>query len=436
MATFALDQLEKIAGTILKYERDRAAKSTTYEDWIGVYAADVLATGKPNGMLSWSLNVKLGTVPTELPTGRAGSHPLDFATAFADTPEVRDQFLAKLRADIDNQLEDHRHRIGNAARIIPGPPDPELRLPRGRSHLFHPYHAAWYTTKALVKLASDQLNYRTGIGHFLWQIGAALERDGQDTTVLREVATKAVLAEVAKRAQPTTDYYGIAEAVSLADQAAVEAILTEAAGVYRILCVTLHTSQPKTMILGLKALASHKRLDLLKHMGRAPTIDELLGSNVKGAANVWRTMPWEFLRPIVIEHGSALRAALLKRVNEIKPEELRECLVDHEERFKRVKPLEESAPDLPVEERGSHHTQEWSTFAKGVRRYFPAKRLRETMLEVYPEDVARLIALRHLTNREDLAGYVDHIFDETMRTLLCAYKSPLAYNGKRFVELL
>ena len=142
-----------------------------------------------------------------------------------------------------------------------------------------------------------------------------------------------MMREIRRGSKGRIDFLGLSEAIPLGNQEDLEAALNLANGVLQVLCITLPRSQPRTMIKGLRAMAGSKQDELLSRLGRAPTLDELLQANVKGAARLWYRMPWSILGPLVQEHGTALRAALLKRT-ELSMEELRGCLIDHPLRFK------------------------------------------------------------------------------------------------------
>jgi hypothetical protein len=425
MSKYDVAQLEPISRTIFEYEKERFYGTPSQ----ATYAAETLVTGEPSAQLSWSLNVKLGTLPVDLKRKDSDGHHLDYVCAFAAHPEIRDQFLERLRKDIAEEDDSgFSGTLFHPARATPGPTTLELRLDRGRTRLFHPYHAAWYTPRALVKLATEQLTYRYSAGTFLAQVGAALERSGQSSEVLSEVATKAVVRELDNRAKASTDFGALAGAAVLADQAVLEDKLMHLGGVYQNLCLALRRSKPETMVAGLRAAASYKRLEILSYMGRAPTLEELLRSNVKGTGNVWRLMPWEIFGPLVQEHGAKLRAALMKRT-ELSFDELRQCLVDHDKRL----PRKVAAPRTDVSAKET--LSEWSRFADGLQRYFPATRVRAVLNDLFPVDVAKLIAFRHITDRSDLGTYVDHILPDAARHALAAFETPMAWGGRSAYEV-
>lgn len=422
---YDLDQVEQISQTVFAYERGDP-KFVQRPPRI-LAAIDALLTGAPDTMLSWSLNVKLGANPTVMRRRSiADEHCIDFAAAFADHPELQATFLNYLKKEIE---EDDTLGTKRSLIYVPGPRNPGLRLDRGCTRLFHPQHAPWYTPKALTKLAADQLQHQTGIGGFLQRTADALARHGEPSDMLRDIATTAVTNAIKKKATATTDFVAIADAIALADQSRVEEALLKCNGVYQILLITLHHSTSKGMAAGLKALASTKRLELLRCLGRAPTAQELLDSNVKGAANVWRFMPWELLAPVVREHGVALRGGLLK--HEINVDVIRQSLVDHPGRYPKGVAGRAAREGLPY-----GHAQ-WAAFERNVQRYFPAVRVRETVVEHFPPGVARLVLFRHLTGRDDLAKYVDPLLPNPVRHALASYVPPmtLSQDSKDWIEI-
>jgi hypothetical protein len=422
--SYDFDQVEQISQTVFAYERGDPQHMNPPRI---LMAVDTLLTGTPHRVLAWTLNAKLGANPTLLNRRSAvDGHCIDFAAAYADYPELQANFLDYLK----RKIEEDDSVVGMYSNpYVPGPRSPDLRFDKGCTKLFHPQHASWYTPKALVKLASDQLQYQTGIGRYLRDTAFALAQHGESAEMLRDIATTAVTNALKKKATATTDFVGIADAIALADQGRVEETLLKCNGVYRILLVTLHRSTSKGMVAGLKALSSSKRLELLRCMGRTPTAQELLDSNVKGAANVWRFMPWELLAPVVREHGVALRGGLLK--HELPVELLRQCLIDHSDRYFKGA-LGRATAEAP---RGY---EEWTAFAKGLQRYFAAIRVRETVLEHFPTEVARLIMFRHVTGRDDLAKFVDHLLPEPVRHALASYVPPLVLGkgGKDWIEVI
>jgi hypothetical protein len=419
MTTYSVTQVEQIAKTVFEYERKRPTYSSAEQHLAPV---DTLTTGIPSRQLAWSKNIELGACPAELTADYHREHPLAFVTIFKDHLDLRDRFLARVRTDIENDVDDtgYVRWISLEADHIDGPPDPDMRFTKARPRIFHPYHAAWYTTEALLKLTNHEMTYSgSQTGHFLGTAAEALRRHKQDPSILRGVATKCVVRELDKRATASTSYTSLAEAIALADQDTVQyELLRRKDSVYQILCVTVPQAKHVTMVMGLKAVAWSKRLELLQLLGRAPTVEELLESNVKGATAVWRVIPWEVFGPLVEEHGNRLRAALFKRMGN---EDLDGVLHDHEGRYKLKRsftPWQEAA--FGKETRSGR----WLQFEQRAASYFPALRLREILRELYPEEVVRLIALRHLMDRQDLAQYLEPILTDAARHALASYALP------------
>jgi hypothetical protein len=434
---FDIKQAEQVAQTVLFYERGQGF-ATSYNEGaaqLALASTEVLTTGVPSDDLSWSLNLKLGCMPDHSQwCNYSEHHPLNYAAAFLDHADLSERFVARVRRDLQ-QSSDSAYTSSNSRSNIkglPGPRDLSQRLDIISPVLFHPSHAAWYQPKALVRMAGDTLTTRSGIGAWLRELGTALELGGQSPTILKEIATRTVLKELKKKATLNTDFVALAKAISIADQEPIEKDLLATPGIYQVLCVTLPNPSPETMKKGLRALAGSRRMDMLKYFGRAPTIDELLGANVKGAATVWRLMPWSLLEPVVQEHGTKLRAALLKR-NEIttKVEELKQVLVDHEKRAKLDTDVEEEPDEADT---GLHRNRPipFYKFQHGVvDRFFAANRLRTILNESYSSVMARFILFRHLSFRTDLGQYTDHLLTDAARHALASYEPPLRPGNRR-----
>lgn len=423
---FSIEQLEHVSRTIFQYEL-RPIPVT--KEIAAAHAANVFSTGNATPILSWTMNTQLGALPLCLDHGPpAGDHLLDYAAAFRDHSYERDLFLSRLKEELSNSTEALRNASGRrlhyTARELPPPPDPSLRLTTGIIQLFHPSHAAWYTPRALAKIAHAHLTYQSGIGTFLSEIGRTLERSSADTAVLARVATQAAMGEFEKRPSGTTDYVALAQLIPLCEQEEVDKLFCGLDSVYRVLAITLRDPSKLAMITGLRTLANTRHLNLLAFMGRAPTLEELLESNIRGAARIWRLMPWALFGPVVKAHGEALRGALIKRT-EMPYDELRTCLVNHDDRIalyqdKLAKPAASSS-------------QDFETFAANVRQYHPSSAAREILCATYPLDVVKLIALRHHTAREDLAAYVDPILTLPAKEALsrCKVAYPAARGAKK-----
>ena len=435
---FTIEQAEKIAETIFHYEHDRftpppyAASAAC----LALTASRVLITGEAHDDLAWSLNIKLGAHPADLEkSDYTNQHPLYFVAAFEDCPEVRDPFLKRLKNNIDGVKAEPSYygsAIAISAQPLPGPKDLSLRLSKVHSHYFHPLHAAWYTPKVLSRLAASTLTYQTGMAPWLSQVARALSGGGQGTATLQEIATKVILRELATKPSLNTDYEAIAQIINVGDGEQIEAALSSLSNIYTVLCVTLPNPSPETMARGLKALAGSKHHNMLRYMRRSPTIEELSRGNVKGAAAVWRLMPWKHLEPVVREHGTQLRAQLLKRA-EVSYEELKQCLVDHDKRLTDLSSLNPLAEEEANERvHGPHrNVGAWSQFQHGVQRYFSAIRLREVLAESYSPLMARMIAFRHLAQRDDLARYTDPLLTEAARAALASYDLPIRPSSRR-----
>lgn len=434
MPSYSVEQVTAIANTVFAYETKESLYGTGYGGGPGLHveAANVLATAVPEKRLSWALNIKLGADPTTLDQwNREAEHLIEFAAAFAEHADIRDQFLRRFERDLANEVTDtrYRHTARRLKRRVPGPSAPELRFDKANIRLFHPIYAPWYTPKALVKLAQERFTYEAhGLGQFLGEISNALKRSNGDTSILRDVATRLAKRELAKKAKPSTDYHGLAEAIQLADQNEIEKVLLGLSGVQQALLITLRDPAPDSMARGLRSLASSKHLGMLRFMGRDPTCAELLAANVRGAAQLWQHMPWARLRSVVEAHGKELRAALIRR-SEMDLDELRICLSDHPQRYSLAGVAESTNTDLENENEAS-----WGTFKQSLQRYFDAQAVREVLNERFPPEAVRLIALRHLTGREDLAQYVDHLLPDEALYALAAYESPIEGTRGRYAE--
>lgn len=421
---FTIEQAEEVAKTIFRYE----AFLSNFNGDLALHASGVLVSGTALEMLPWSLNLKLGADPLPLKAADyEEQHPLLFAAAFQDHPEFARGFVERLRKNIEDR---HYNNVPFtiSARNIPGPKDLSMRLDQVSGSYFHPLHAAWYTPKALKRLATEQLVYQRGVAAWLGQVSQALERAGQDQAVLREVATKAVLAELEKKPSLNTDYDALAQTLPLCDMELIEEELARQKNVYAILCIALPDPKPATMKKGLKALAASSRHDLIGFLRRPPTVEELTGANVKGAGHLWYKMPWDKLEPAVREHGSKLRAALLKRTELAQAREiLNLCLSDHPARCpdrSKESPLDTEVSDAAGKGRRDV-LGEWPVFERGMQRYFTATRVREVLSARYSPIMARLVALRHLSQRDDLARYTDPLLTEEVRAALASYDTPL-----------
>lgn len=428
--TYTLEQLEAIATTILNYEGGQTVGAyRAAHNELPITASEILMTGIPHRDLTWSLNLKLGANPAALQGGHSFTwqHPLHFMAAFEDYPELRDSFKERLHKNLTDECSDHMNLISAAVRKVPGPKDWSLRLDDACGQLFHPSHAAWYTPKALNKLAHEQMVYRyhKDISVWLGEVRKTLEDAKQDTSIFTSIATEVVIRALREKASLNTDYTSLARVIPLGDQERLEEELSPLNNVYAILCVALTNPSPKTMTRGLRAIASSGKYGLLRNLGRSPTLEELIGSNVKGAGHIWWRMPWSVLRPVVVEHGPTLRGALIKRT-ELPHEMLKEVLVDHEKRVRLLHetPVENDDEELEVWPDKADGIS-WHDWKRGLMRFFDAERLREVLSSEYSESVARLIVLRHLSAREDLARYVDPVLTETARAALATYDTPI-----------
>lgn len=435
--SYTFEQLERISRTIFQYEAERLVIGND-----PVCSANVLVTGNPSEQISWLHNTRLGALPTCLPLTEKvlekGDHPLDFAAAFLDHLEVCQVFLDAYKRELGIAADSASFgfRSGThyfTTRTIPPPKDTSMRVDVTRLPLFHPLHAAWYTPRVITQLTTEYLTYRYGVGHFLGQVGYTLDHAGQSTALLEHIATKVLLIELGKRANATTDLAGLAEMVRLADSERVEEKLLDTKGVYQTLGIALQRSSPEMMIASLKALAKYKHPELLRCFGRAPTVEELRKANVTGMVTLWYYMPWSILGPLVKENGGALRAALLKR-SEASYDELSACLLDHPKRVT-LNSESERLVDLRVLQYSSTSAKPFDIFKERALQYFDAVRVRTILAETYPLEVRRLIAFRHLTNREDIAEYVDPLLTDAVRHALAAYPSPLSERAQKRAQL-
>ncbi len=429
MTPYDVEQVVAIAKTVFEYEsRDIQKRGIVLRNYTHVYAAQVLATGEPCNELTWTLNVKLGAEPYILKNFHQSSErPLiEFAAAFAEDPPVQARFLHRLKKEAvsyGNSSYASSYGYGGMAKpyVVPPPTSPDLRLDEISTRWFHPLHSAWYTHRALVKVGNEAMTYQShGAGKFLGQIAATLTRSKEDSEVLREIATTLSKRELAKKAKPSTDYHSLAEAIRLADQEVIEKVLRDKPGVQQALLLALRNPSEDSMVRGLRSIAGSKHLSILRFMGRSPTLEELVQGNVKGAAEVWRMMPWSRLSDVVESRGEELRAALIKR-SEVGLDELRQCLADHPHRYTLEEEVNEKRADDLENSEG-----DFQMLKRSLMRFYDAQVVCDVLNEILPPEVVQLVALRHLTDREDLAKYVDHLLPEQVLYALAGYDSPLS----------
>lgn len=437
---FDYEQLKQIAATIRGYEQPAPIYASARElrltngPGLPALVTNAFIARTADTKLNWATLLMLGVVPTTAaehetapPYAPEKCHTLDFVAAFADHPPIHDYFLRRFERLLASEDASDRV-ITKQGNLIP-PPRHAKRFNHVHGQHFRTYHAAWYTPRALTKLAREQLTYRGHIAGFLCDIAISLERAGEDISILQEIATEAVVGVLKEKPTSSTDYVNLAQAIQLADAREIYDQLRKRTGsVLQMLLITLPNAPPDAMVAGLKALAGTRQTEILAYLGRVPTAEELLAANVKGAGLIWRTMPWELLQPTVASDGEALRAGLLKR-SELSFEELQKCFIDHLQRYTRQRAPRELRQIQDAEAR-------YANLAEHLKQFDIAKRAEEVLRASYvDEDVRWLVAFRHIAMRDDLRVYLEPHLTEEVKAALTSWRAPVVRRSGGYYEI-
>lgn len=445
---FSMEQIASIAQTILQYEEQHAFPPGSGKPYA---AAKALLMGQASPQLSWTLNVMLGCLPTKMARTDRGSgnrgerHPLEFAAIFDEHKDIQQLFLERARNEIRQELEpsvdDPQRLRWFSESLLPKPADPNARLAQGASKFFRVLHASWYQPEALVKLVEQSLVYQTDVVRLLADIGDSLQRTGDDTSILAFVARRCLGKQLTKPPTNGTDYTSLTRMVQLAGQEPgswkeIAALLKKSVRMYRILALSLEEADAETMVMALRALAGTSQLQVLRYLGRSPTIEEIERSNIKGLGQILYRMPWPHLAPLVREHGGSLRAVLLRR-NELIYEQLQKCLSDHQHRYSITTAdhvvatfFDENGQSkvISAAEDERMGLELWAERKQEIKSsYFEAQNVRQEIERgKLSRDVALLILLQHLARRADLARYTEAVRAPKLQRALHRYKSPFA----------
>jgi hypothetical protein len=217
----------------------------------------------------------------------------------------------------------------------------------------------------------------------------------------------------------------MAVALRFCDQkAAEEHLMKQPRDAMKCLLVTLENPSPKAMITGLKVLAGLSKHVALRYMRRAPTYEELAAANVKGADEVWRRMPWEFMQPVTAVGEGKVRGLLLKHIDD-NPQLYAQVFVNTDHRMKAY-----TAESIELRDQC---LADWRGYQERItERYYAACAVRAAFEAAgTPLEVQQVIMIGCLSSNPDLLEHMSDAIDDRIYKALEGYRTPLVkgYGG-------
>lgn len=449
------EHVKTLARTTKHYEEERTASHyRSYHDATDTHPLYVLAkyfltrSGEKLEKILWSMLLKLGINPLELPPGTIDSpydqsyyggtawrfsakpHPLILAAVFDDdgSPIPAADFIKRLNSDFQREAAgDPKKTLYAQAHcstlhfdapecrfVVPPPVTPE----RASVNMdFRAELAAWYTPGAI----AEQLVRSSSDATLVRRIADTLERSGRDTSVLQQAAMKHLRrsTESATASHSFRQYGELAMLLKHCERDALLAFIGEKIKhkrAHAVLGVAVPDPSSEIMIHGIRALCGVGCFDSMRYMARSPTIEELQKCRIKGLMNVLWRMPWPIIEPLVQANEGDLRSLLLKEAPE-NLDKARQVFSDHQDRIKLATDNIGETKDKPF--------GDFAAFKHGIRsRYTAAQRLHQELKRLDPE-VATVLFMDHLVPVPHLAEVRVLRNDRGLAGALEAWRSPL-----------
>jgi hypothetical protein len=192
-------------------------------------------------------------------------------------------------------------------------------------------------------------------------------------------------------------YADMAVFIRLCTPQRAASLFDELQGSRKVVALFRSDTSKKHYVMGLRQLAQSPqdiRKEILKHIGRAPTIDEIRAVRSIGIVHVLDEMDWTLIEPVTKQPG--LRAAALPYAEKLGPVVLRRFLTDHPGRVKRLPSIENEA-DLAAKNfrvTGALSIADWKTVMNRLHRMNRESiMVRETLRNITENDTISFLAL-------------------------------------------
>jgi hypothetical protein len=198
------------------------------------------------------------------------------------------------------------------------------------------YCAAWFNDIPILACINGASHGQSsGILEALSQIADVTQRDWSKE-INAAARERAIYYMLTNAGGTRTRYYEVARYIRLLTNEDAADIFERVKGARAALTLTHPSTSTKHYVKGLRALAGvadDTRAEILRRLGRGPTLAELRQVRSVQIINIIDEMPWENIGALIEEHGSTLRGLCLPYIDRVDPAILNRFLTPHRERL-------------------------------------------------------------------------------------------------------